>query len=190
MLVRFISHITFITSLSFSGTYIDSPVHYRKFKLFSHAFKVLLQLPTPAPHTPVSTSFPISSLPASHRRSRYHWSWQSSKRWCSSNPWIFIVGETKVQRGEVIFPRPHIALPLWPCFPFPTQLVPLVLCTRTGGVELVPWEQCGMGQMMHEAILRIKNSMLLQHTVFAANDLYIECATLLIGNSLKLGINL
>lgn len=42
---------------------------------------------------------------------------------------------------------------------------------------------------MHEAILRIKNSVCLQHTVFA-NDLYVEFATLLIGNSLKLGINL
>lgn len=43
---------------------------------------------------------------------------------------------------------------------------------------------------MHEAILRIKNSMCLQHTVFEAKDLYVEFAPLLIGNSLKLGINL
>lgn len=32
--------------------------------------------------------------------------------------------------------------------------------------------------------------MCLQHTVFATNDLYIEFVTLLIGNFLKLGINL
>lgn len=84
-----------------------------KSKLFSLSFRILLQLPMLDTHPPASITFAISPFFLLHIVKAGNVE-DGSHQKHGAHPILPFVEETKAQRDEVILPRPHTVLPLWP----------------------------------------------------------------------------